>query len=95
MAVTVAREVIVCRGCGKQRSVTDRTRRRSEQHGGIPCATCRGVSVTRRVSDGDLRFWLNRFGTEVPKGTNVREFITAGGAPPDLVMLARQCHPDI
>jgi hypothetical protein len=94
MAVTVAREVITCRSCGSQRTVTDRTRRRSEQHGGIPCVTCRGGSVTKRCSDGDLRFWLRRFGAAPPRGTPVREFITAGGAPPELVELARECYPD-
>ncbi len=49
----------------------------------------------KRVSDGDLRFWLREFGVNLPRGAPVREFIVAGGAPPELVELARQCHPDV
>jgi DNA-directed RNA polymerase subunit RPC12/RpoP len=94
MAVTVAREVIACGTCGHRRVVTDRSRRRSEQKGGIPCANCRGVGATKRVSDGDLRFWLRRFGASPPRGTPIRQFITAGGAPPELVELAREAFPD-
>ncbi len=95
MAVTIAREVISCHQCGSQRVVTDRSRRRSEQKGGIPCASCRGVGSTLRCSDGDLRFWLRRFGAAPPSGAPVREFIVAGGAPQALVDLARQVHPDV
>lgn len=95
MAVTVAREVITCSGCGGQRSVTDRSRRRSEQKGGIPCAQCRGLSPTKRVSDGDLRFWLRSYGVDLPRAVPVREFIVAGGAPQALVDLARECYPDV
>ncbi len=95
MAVTVARDVIVCSGCGGARQVTDRTRRRSEQLGGIQCQSCRGFSPMKRVTDGDLRFWLRTYGVNLPRGVPVREFIVAGGAPQALVDLARQVHPDI
>lgn len=94
MAVTVAREVISCSQCGHRRVVTDRSRRRSEQKGGIPCASCRGLSPTKNVTDGDLRFWLRRFGAAPPRGTPVRQFIVAGGAPAELVELAREAFPD-
>lgn len=94
MAVTVAREVITCHQCGGHRTVTDRSRRRSEQAGGIACASCRGVGATRRCSDGDLRFWLRRFGAAPPRGMPVREFLAAGGAPAELVELARETFPD-
>lgn len=96
MAVTVAREqnVIVCPSCGGRRVVDPRTRRRSRAAGGIPCVSCRGHSPTRTFSDADLRWWIRRFGGEVPKGTPVRQFLAAGGAPPELRELARQCHPD-
>lgn len=95
MAVTVAREVITCNQCGSRRSVTDRSRRRSEQQGGIPCSVCRGEGATKRVSDGDLRFWLRRFGASPPRGTPIRQFIAAGGAPAALVELARETFPDV
>ena len=95
MTVTVARDTIVCRSCGSRRVVDPRTARRSRQVGGIPCGTCRGVGKTRVVKDEHLRFWLRRFGADPPKGVPVREFITAGGAPPELTELARQCNPDV
>lgn len=99
MAVTVARpgarDVIVCPGCGSRRVVTDRSVRRAAQMGGSPCATCRGQSPVRQSRDSDLRFWLQAFGARVPKGMSPREFITAGGAPRELVDLAHQCNPDV
>ncbi len=94
MAVTVARETITCHGCGSHRVVSDRSRRRSEQQGGILCGECRGVGLTRRVADSDLRWWLRVYGVNPARGTPIRQFIAAGGAPQELVELAREVYPD-
>jgi hypothetical protein len=94
MTVTVMRDTIVCHGCGGQRVVTHRQRRRSIQVGGILCNTCRGVSQTRKHSESDLRFWLRQYGVTCPTDTPVREFIAAGGAPHELVQLAQEVYPD-
>lgn len=94
MTVTVMRDTIVCHGCGGQRVVTHRQRRRSLQVGGILCKSCRGISATRKTSDRDLRFWLQRFGVNCPADTPARDFIAAGGAPHDLVQLAQEVYPD-
>lgn len=93
MSVTVARDTIVCPKCGTQRVVTLRQRRRSTSEGGILCSTCRGIGSTRRFSDDDLRFWLRRYGCPCPPETPVRQFIAAGGCPPELVELARDAFP--
>lgn len=95
MAVTVARDTIICPGCGGRRIVSDRQVRFARSRGGIPCANCRGVSAGSKVSDSDFRFWLRRFGVNAPRDMPVREFIAAGGAPPDLIELAQQCNPDV
>lgn len=92
MSITVARDTIVCPRCGSQRVVTTRQRRRSISEGGIPCSNCRGVGQTRSYSENDLRFWLRRFGTAVPSGTPVRDFIVAGGAPAELIEMAKQIY---
>jgi hypothetical protein len=94
MTVTVMRDTIVCPGCGGRRVVSARQLRTSRLRGGILCTSCRGGSSTRTCKDGDLRFWLGTYGVEVPLGVPVREFIAAGGAPRDLVELARECYPD-
>jgi hypothetical protein len=77
-----------CPACGATRVVTHRQARRvrAGEHNGV-CADCRGHRKPAR--DEDLRFWLHSFGTNVPNGTPVRQFITAGGAPSELVELAR------
>ncbi len=93
MAVSVARDTIVCPGCGGRRVVSLRQVRSARQQGGIPCASCRGRSSVVSAPDSAFRFWLDRFGVTAPKDVPVREFITAGGAPADLVELARQCYP--
>lgn len=96
MAVTVARDTIVCPLCGSRRVVTLRQRRRAfSRDEGIPCATCRGVADTKPFSEGDLSFWLLRFGVRVPDGTDARSFVLAGGAPPELVELAKQAFPEM
>lgn len=94
MAVTVARDTIVCPGCGSQRRVSDRQARMSRTRGGIPCTNCRGISPTRKATESDFRFWLRHFGVDAPRGTPVREFIAAGGAPHELVQLAQEVYPD-
>jgi hypothetical protein len=95
LAVTVARDTIVCPTCSGQRIVTSRQARESRQRGGIPCSSCRGLGKTIKTRDEDFDFWLNRFGVQAPTGVTAREFITAGGAPRDLVQLARECYPDV
>jgi hypothetical protein len=94
MTVTVMRDTITCPGCGSQRVVTLRQRRRSTQMGGIPCTNCRGGKNTRSCSESDLRYWLRRYGVTCPTDTPVRQFIAAGGAPHELVQLAQECYPD-
>lgn len=93
MSVTVARDTIACPKCGSQRIVTHRQRRRSLSEGGILCSTCRGIGSTRRFTDDDLRFWLRRYNCPCPTGTPVRQFIAAGGCPPELIELARDVFP--
>lgn len=93
MTVTVARDTIVCPKCGSQRVVTLRQRRRSLSEGGILCAICRGIGTTRSFSDEDLRFWLRRYDAPCPRDVPVRQYIAAGGAPPELVELARDAFP--
>jgi hypothetical protein len=92
MAVSVARDTIACPKCGSRRVVSNRQVRFARQKGGIPCASCRGA--VRPVKDEDLRFWLRRFGVNAPRGVPVRDFITAGGAPRELVVLAQETFPD-
>lgn len=95
MAVTVMRDTIVCPGCGSQRVVTHRQRRRAHaRDGGILCSICRGFGVTRAYDEADLRFWLRRYGTPCPPGTPVRQFLAAGGAPQELIDLAQQVFPE-
>lgn len=94
MAISVARDVIVCPRCGGERIVTQRQSRRAQaQGGGILCSVCRGGGTTRAFSERDLRFWLNHFGAPVPRGVPARKFIAAGGAPPELVDLAHTLFP--
>lgn len=93
MTVTVARDTIVCPRCGSQRIVTTRQRRRSLADGGIPCSNCRGIGQTRGFTDNDLRFWLRRFDCPCPTDVPVRTFIAAGGAPAELVELAKAVYP--
>jgi len=91
VAITVARDTIVCPGCGGKRVVTRRQVRRVRQgvHDGR-CVGCRGIfSPTQRFSDNDLHFWLKAFDAPCPADVPVRQFIVAGGAPPELVELAR------
>jgi hypothetical protein len=94
MTVTVARDTIVCPKCGNQRIVSMRQRRRTVVEGGGLCTTCRGVGQTRPFQDDDLRFWLRRYGAEVPAGEDVSRFIAAGGCPPELAELAHDAFPD-
>lgn len=94
MTVTAMRNTITCRGCGNQRVVTLRQRRRSTQVGGILCTNCRGGNNTKAHTDSDLRYWLKRYGANCPTDTPAREFIVAGGAPHELVQLAQECYPD-
>ena len=88
-----AHDTITCPGCGGKRQVTHRQRRRANSEGGILCATCRGGSAVRRCSDADIRYWLEAYGSAPAPRTPVRQHIAAGGAPPELVALARSIFP--
>ena len=94
MTVTVARNVISCKSCGSNRVVTDRHARRARQQGGISCVRCRGGgSLRHQATEEAFRFWLRSYGVQVPKGESARAYIAAGGAPPELVELARSVYP--
>ncbi len=95
MTVTVMREQsrITCPRCTTERVVSPTWSRRSAKQGGTLCASCRGRGKVRQHRESDLRFWLNAFGVSVPARTPVRQFLAAGGAPPELVELARQVWP--
>lgn len=88
-----AHDTITCPTCGAKRQVTHRQRRRANAEGGILCAACRGGQAARKCKDSDLRFWLEAYGAPLAPRTPVRSVITAGGAPPDLVELARAIFP--
>ena len=94
MTVTAMRDTIACPTCGSVRVVSARQRRRSAAKGHIPCAGCRGQTQTRSFREGDLGFWLRAYDSVPPKGMSARDFITAGGAPAELVQLARSAFPD-
>jgi hypothetical protein len=94
MSVTEARAAVTCPTCNTQRVVTDRHARRARTIGGIPCQTCRGRTPLRaQATEQGLRFWLKAYGTNVPQGHTAASFIAAGGAPPELVDLARTLYP--
>jgi hypothetical protein len=95
VTVTVARNTITCPKCGSQRIVSHRQSRRatSPQGSGL-CSNCRGIGTTRRFKDEHLHFWLNRYDTTCPPDMPVRTFIAAGGAPAELVELARDAFPN-
>lgn len=94
MAVTVARDTIVCPTCGSQRVVTIRQARRARTlANGIPCTVCRGIGPTRPVRDEDYRWWLRRYGVKCPADVSPREFIVASGVPPELAELALDVFP--
>lgn len=90
---TQAHDSIRCPGCGATRLVTHRQRRRATAEGGILCTTCRGGQTARNHKDSDLRYWLEAFGAAPAPRTPAREIVTAGGAPPELVELARAIFP--
>jgi hypothetical protein len=95
MTVTVMREQsrICCPGCHSSRVVSPTWSRRSAKAGGTLCTSCRGRQSVRKHRESDLRFWLSAFGVVVPARTPVRQFLAAGGAPPELVELAKQVWP--
>lgn len=80
---------IQCPRCGEHRVVTHRQSRRARSEGGILCTACRGGSEVRQHADSDLRYWLHAYGAKPAPKTPVRQFIAAGGAPPELVELAQ------
>jgi transposase-like protein len=87
----IARDTIQCPSCGRRRIVSYRQARRSNTIGGIRCTSCRGHQT--RHTDGDLRYWLKAYGNPCPPGTPVRDFIVAGGAPPELINVANMIFP--
>lgn len=93
MAIAVQPHVR-CPRCKRTRIVTPRQARRvrAGEHNGV-CIGCRGVSRTR-VRDTDFRFWLTEYGAYPPQGMSSRQFIVAGGAPAELVELARTIWPN-
>lgn len=48
---------IVCPGCGRRRTVSERNARRNP----ATCMLCRNPSKRRAPDDSDRRFWLKRF----------------------------------
>lgn len=94
MAVTVMRDTIVCPHCKNPRVVTARQRRRAAStEGGILCSVCRGIGETRAFNDGDVAWWLRRFGVSPPRTMTASAFVASGGAPADLVELAHDVFP--
>lgn len=91
MAVAVQPHVR-CPRCGSTRVLSPRHARRVRAgvHNGL-CSACRGVR--REVSEPNLRFWLDAYQAPCPAKTPVRQFIAAGGAPDELVTLARTIWP--
>lgn len=88
-----APQTIRCPGCGQHRVVTHRQHRRARAEGGILCSACRGSAPTRQFKDADLRYWLTAYGATPAARQPVRQFIAAGGAPAELVELARAIFP--
>lgn len=85
---------IRCPECKRVRTVDPRHARRwREGHEPGLCAKCRGASPTRVARDKDIRFWLNQYGVQVPRGQKARTVVTASGLPPDLADFARSCFP--
>ncbi len=84
---------IQCPGCGNHRTVTPRQHRRAKTSGGILCTICRGGTETRQHTDTDLRYWLTAYGANPPARKSVRQFIAAGGTPPELKELAQSIFP--
>lgn len=91
MSVAVAQDTVRCPNCGRRRIVSARQARRA-RNGEILglCARCRGRG---HAKDRDLRYWIHVYGGEIPSGVSPRELIASGGAPPDLVELARSIFP--
>jgi hypothetical protein len=83
---------IRCPHCGSHRVVTHRQERRARLEGATACATCRSGSNVRSVRERDLRFWFDAYGSPQPPQP-IRQAIAAGGAPPELVELARSIFP--
>ena len=85
-----------CPGCGLTRRVSSRHARNwrngAVSTGGL-CSTCRGHTPMQKYGDSHLRFWLQVYGVKTPRG-GARNVIASGGAPPELIELARQVWPD-
>jgi hypothetical protein len=79
-----------CGGCGATLEVGVRQLRRIKNTTGAAlCRTCRGGrSIEAR--DSDYRFWLSKYGVEVPRGVPALEAVAASGSlPPELAALAQ------
>ena len=77
-----------CESCGLPLQVNARQGRRVRAgHSGSVCSLCRGRPRVV-AGDSDYRYWLNRFGMNVPVGIDPLA-VAASGMPPALVELAK------
>jgi hypothetical protein len=76
-----------CSNCGSLAAVGPRQTRRINANGSVSrCVVCRGRNYV--ASESDYRYWLTRFGVEIPKGVPALEVVRASGMPAELREIA-------
>lgn len=86
-----------CTNCGGALDVGRRQARRiSNGMSGSRCTPCRGRPEPIQASDSDHRYWLGRFGVEVPRGVRALDALRASAVvlPRELADLALEFDSD-